>query len=157
MAIEADKHVKIMLDRMERISQVSAIELYIKLEPCAKVGAEEIQQTTTSFQVTVPNSQYESFTHVEDDDDNDDEDDKDYADDTTINGEDFVNRDEYEERIDRGDFEIDIDDYEIATNVHADDIFDCGEIATNVYANNAISVQYIMNTIPAYAPPINCA
>ena len=42
MAIKADKHVKIMFDKMERITQVSAIELYIKLEPHANVGVEEI-------------------------------------------------------------------------------------------------------------------
>ena len=57
MAIETDKHVKIMFDKMERIAQVSAIELYIKLELRAEVGAEEIQQTTTSLQVTVPDAQ----------------------------------------------------------------------------------------------------
>ncbi|KAK9996417.1 hypothetical protein SO802_021103 [Lithocarpus litseifolius] len=56
MAIEADKHVKIMFDKMERITQVSVIELYIKLEPGADVGVEEIQQATTSLQVTVPNA-----------------------------------------------------------------------------------------------------
>ena len=67
----------------------------------------------------------------------------------TVNGEDFVNRDEYKERIDRGNFEIDIDNHEITTNVHADDIFDCGEID----ADNAISDQNIMNTIPAYTLP----
>ena len=33
IAIETDKHVKIMFDKMERITQVSAIELYIKFEP----------------------------------------------------------------------------------------------------------------------------
>ena len=38
MAIEVDKHVKIMFDKMERITQASAIELYIKLEPCVEVG-----------------------------------------------------------------------------------------------------------------------
>ena len=59
MAIEADKHVKIMFDKMERIVQVSAIELYIKLELRAEVGAEEIQQTTTSLQVTIPDAQYD--------------------------------------------------------------------------------------------------
>ena len=53
MTIEADKHVKIMFDKMERIPQVSAIELYIKLELHAEVGTEKIQQTTTSLQVTV--------------------------------------------------------------------------------------------------------
>ena len=35
-------NVKIMFDKMERITQVSAIELYIKLEPHANVGVEEI-------------------------------------------------------------------------------------------------------------------
>ena len=29
MAIEADKHVKIMFDKLERISKISGIELYI--------------------------------------------------------------------------------------------------------------------------------
>ncbi|XP_030957023.1 TMV resistance protein N-like [Quercus lobata] len=67
----------------------------------------------------------------------------------TVNGEDFVDGDEYEERIDRGNFEIDIDNHEITTNVHADDIFDCGEID----ADNAISDQNIMNTIPVYTLP----
>ena len=60
MAIEADKHVKIMFDKMERIAQVSAIELYIKLEPRVEVvGTEEIQQTTTRLQDTIPNAQYD--------------------------------------------------------------------------------------------------
>ncbi|XP_050277140.1 disease resistance protein RUN1-like [Quercus robur] len=59
MEIEADKHVKIMFDKMERIAQVSAIELYIKLELRAEVGTEEIQQTTTSLQVRVPDAQYD--------------------------------------------------------------------------------------------------
>ena len=43
MAIEADKHVKIMFDKFERIPEVNGIELYIQLEPRAKVGIEEIQ------------------------------------------------------------------------------------------------------------------
>ncbi|XP_075659826.1 TMV resistance protein N-like isoform X2 [Castanea sativa] len=84
MTLEADEHVNIMFDKMERTAQVSAIELYIKLELRAEVGAEEIQQTTTSLQVTVPNAQN-----------------------------------------------------------------DCGETD----AENAISVQNIMNTIPAYTLP----
>ena len=143
MAIEADKHVKIMFDKMERITQVSAIELHIKLEPRAEVGVEEIQQTTTSLQVTVPKALYEYFTHVEDDDDDDD---KDYVDEIAINGEDFINRDEYEERIERGHFE----DFErdIERNSDDDETFDRSEPE----ANNFISVQNIMDTIPAYAP-----
>ena len=63
MAIEADKHVKIMFDKLERIHEVINIELYIQLEPRAEVGIEEIQQTQTSLQVTVLNAQYEYFTY----------------------------------------------------------------------------------------------
>ena len=77
--------------------------------------------------------------HVEDDDDDDNNDD-DFVDETTINGEDFVDRDEYQQRIEREDFERDIDD---------DEIFDHSETD----ADNVISVQNIMNTIPTYAPP----
>ena len=49
MAIEIDKCVKIMFDKLERIPEVNGIELYIQLEPHAEVGIEEIQQTTTSL------------------------------------------------------------------------------------------------------------
>ena len=100
MAIEVDKHVKITFDKLERIPEVSGIELHIQLEPCAEVGIEKIQQTTISLQITISDAQYEYSTHVEDDDDDDE---------TTINGENFVDRDEYEERIERGDFERDIE------------------------------------------------
>ena len=77
MAIEADKHVKIIFDKFERIPKVSGIELYIQLELRAEVGIEEIQLTTTSLQGTVPDAQYEYFTHVDDDDVHDDDDDDD--------------------------------------------------------------------------------
>ena len=148
MVIEADKHVKIMFDKQKRIPEVSGIELYIKLELHVEVGVKEIQQTTTSLHVIVPDAQYEYFTHVEDDDDDDDDgndddddnDNNDYVDETAINGEDFVDRDKYEESIERGDFERDIDD---------DEIFDHSE--TDV--DNVISVQNITSTISAYAPP----
>ena len=75
------------------------------MEPRAEIGIEEIQQTTTSLQVTVPDAQYEYSTHVEDDDDddNDKSDDDDYVDENiAINGEDFVDRDEFEERMTLG-------------------------------------------------------
>ena len=49
MAIETNKHVKMMFDKLERIPEVNGIELYIQLEPHAEVGIEEIQQTTTSL------------------------------------------------------------------------------------------------------------
>ena len=73
------------------------------MELRAEVGIEGIQQTITSLQVTVSDTQYEYSTHVEDDNvhaDDDDDDDNDYVDETiAINSEDFVNKDEYEERI----------------------------------------------------------
>ena len=149
MAIGADKHVKIIFDKLDRIPTVNGIELYIQLEPCAEVGIEKIQQTTTSLQVTFPDAQYEYSTHVDDDvhanddddDDNDESDDDDYVDETTaINGEDFVDRDEFEERIEQGefgDFERDIDDNETLDYSELD-------------ADNVISVQNITNIIPAY-------
>ena len=60
MAIESDKHMKIMFDKMERIAQVNAIELYIELEPRVEVvGAKEIQQITTRLQDTIPDAQYD--------------------------------------------------------------------------------------------------
>ena len=141
-----------MFDKLERIPEVNGIELYIQLELRAEVDIEEIQQVTTSLQVTVLDAQYEYTTHVkhddvhadDDDDDEDDNDDDDYVDETTaINGEDFVDRDEIEERIERGDFgdfERDIDDDETLDGSEPD-------------ADNVISVQNITDTIPTYAPP----
>ena len=78
--------------------------------------------------------------HVKDDDDNNNDNDDDYIDETAINGENFVDRDKYEERIERGDSERDIDD---------DVIFDHSETD----ADNVISVQNITNTIHAYTSP----
>ena len=170
MAIEADKYVKIMFDKLERIPEVINIELYIQLEPRAEVGIKEIQQTQTSLQVTVPDAQYEYFTHVEhadvhadedvhaddddkdededdddyEDEDEDEDDDDDYVDDNiAINGEDFDDRDEIEDRIEQGDFrdfERDIDDDETLDGFQLD-------------ADNVLSVQNITDTILAYSPP----
>ncbi|KAK9996823.1 hypothetical protein SO802_021509 [Lithocarpus litseifolius] len=148
MAIEVDKHVKIIFDKLERIPKISGVELYIQLELHAEVGIKEIQQTTTSLQATILDAQYEYSTHVEDDDvhddDDDDDDDDDYIDETAINDEDFVNRDEYEERIQRRDFKRDIE-----RDSDDDEIFDHSEPDVD----NVISVQNITNTIPAYALP----
>ncbi|KAL0001927.1 hypothetical protein SO802_015708 [Lithocarpus litseifolius] len=118
MAIEADKHVKTMFDKLERIPKVNGFELYIQLELRAEVEDDD------------------------DDDDDDDDNDDDYVDETAINLEDFVDRDEYEERIERGDFgdfERDIDD---------DETLDDNE----PNADNVIIVQNITNTISTYAP-----
>ena len=137
MAIETNKHVKMMFDKLERIPEVNGIKLYIQLELCVEVGIEEIQQTTTSLQVTVPDAQYEYSTHVgyydvHTDDDEDDDDNDDYVDEMiAINSEDFFDRDGFEERIERGDFgnfERDIDDDETLDGSEPD-------------ADNVISVQ----------------
>ncbi|KAL0015295.1 hypothetical protein SO802_002364 [Lithocarpus litseifolius] len=170
MVIETNKHVKIMFDKLERILEVNGIELYIQLEPRAD---DEIQQTTTSLQVTVPDAQYGYSTHLEDDDvhvnndvnaddddddddddgdyDDDDDDDDDYVDETTaINSEDFPDRDDFEERIDRGDFgdfERDFGDFE--RDINDDETLD----GSGPNADNVISVLNMENTIPSYAPP----
>ena len=86
--------------------------------------------------------QDESFTHLV-------EEDEDYVDHTAINGEDLENGNEYEETIERGDFDKDVDHHEIATNLHADDIFDCDENDVD----NDIGVQHVTNTTPTYTPP----
>ncbi|XP_075640562.1 uncharacterized protein LOC142612344 [Castanea sativa] len=44
MAIKADKQVKMMFDKLERIAEVTMIELYIQLEPRAKV--DYVDETT---------------------------------------------------------------------------------------------------------------
>ena len=43
MAIEEDKHVNIMFDRMEKMAHVNVIELYISVGPHAEVGGKEVQ------------------------------------------------------------------------------------------------------------------
>ena len=52
MAIKEDKHVKIMFNRIHKMPQVNATELYVSSEPLAEVDAEEVQQKTTSLQFT---------------------------------------------------------------------------------------------------------
>ena len=122
MVIETDKHVKIMFDKLERIPEVTNIELYIQLEPCA-VWQEDIQQTTTSLHVTVPDAQYEYSIHVEDDDvyvdgddDDDDADDDDYVNETTAvnNDDDDDDDDDYvdETTIVNNNDDDDDDDYD---------------------------------------------
>ncbi|KAK9998056.1 hypothetical protein SO802_017659 [Lithocarpus litseifolius] len=171
MPIKEDKHVKIMFNMMERWAQVANIELCVTLEPRAEVSIEEIIQTTTSLQVAVldnhnnitlggytppfqetpttiesePSNRYEDqfCTHrgksstlpvVEDED---------------CFGEDLDDRDEYEERIERGDFDRGVDDHEITPNPHVDDMAECDEDD----ADAAITVQHVTNTPPVYEPP----
>ena len=53
MAIKENKHVKIMFNRIHKMPQVNAAELYVSSELLAEVDIEEVQQTTTSLQFTV--------------------------------------------------------------------------------------------------------
>ena len=52
MAIKEDKHIKIMFNKIHKMPQVNAAELYVSSEPLAEVDAEEMQQKTTSLQFT---------------------------------------------------------------------------------------------------------
>ncbi|KAL0000286.1 hypothetical protein SO802_019888 [Lithocarpus litseifolius] len=52
MAIKEDKHVNIIFNRIHKMPQVNAAELYVSLELLAEVKTEEVQQTTTSLQFT---------------------------------------------------------------------------------------------------------
>nr|XP_023920886.1 uncharacterized protein LOC112032347 [Quercus suber] len=132
MSITEDKHVKFMFSKMQKWEQAADFKLYVTLEPRAKVGVEEeIVQTTTSLQgesSTVP--------IVEDEDED-------------CVGEDVDDRDEYEERIDNGDFDRGLDDHEIAPILHVDDMAECDEDD----ANTNVRVQHVTNTTPVYEPP----
>ena len=147
MAITEDKHVKFMFSKMQKWEKVADFELYITLELRAEVGVEKIVQTTTSLQFAVlddrcnyttlggytppfqetpttiesePGNRYEdqfcthrgeSFTvPVVEDEDGD------------CFGEDLNDRDEYEERIEQGDFHRGVDDHEITSIPHIDDM-----------------------------------
>ena len=160
MVIETDKHVKIMFDKLERIAEVTNIELYIQLEPRA-VWQKDIQQTTTSLQVTVPDAQYKYSTHVEngevhadgdddDDDDNDDDDDDDhdgYVDETTT-----INNDDDDDDDDYVDENIAINGEDFANRDEYEDMIGRGDFERDIdddetldgsepYADNVISVQ----------------
>ncbi|KAK9986429.1 hypothetical protein SO802_031380 [Lithocarpus litseifolius] len=135
MAIKEDKHVKIMFNRIHKMPQVNAAELYVSLEPLAEVDTEEIQQTTTSLQFTalddgcttmggytmgsymLPSQDHADNTsetlqpqetHLGEEDEDKDHD--------ANNGENLDDMDEYEERIERGDFHRDVDDHELVPN-----------------------------------------
>nr|XP_023897457.1 uncharacterized protein LOC112009355 [Quercus suber]XP_023918595.1 uncharacterized protein LOC112030141 [Quercus suber] len=154
MVMEEDKHVKIMFDRMEKMAQINAIELYISAEPHAEVGGEEMQQTTTNLQFILLDDRSttlegytppceEKPTPIEKEGSHRyrgkfckprdesfthlEEEEEEDVNQSAINGEDLDNRDEYEETIKRDDFDEDVDDHEIAANLNADDIFDCDE------------------------------
>ena len=116
--------------------QVNASELYVSSRLLAEVDAEEVQQTTMSLQFTalddgctmggyemgdytLPSQDHVVNTgetlqpqekHLRGEDEDEDED---HA---TNDGENLDDMDEYEERIERGDFDRDVDDYELVPN-----------------------------------------
>ena len=52
MAIKEDKHVKMMFNRIQKMPQVNAAELYVSLEVPADNTTKVVQQTTTALQFT---------------------------------------------------------------------------------------------------------
>ena len=55
MVIKEDKHVKMMFNRIQKMPQVNAAELYVSLEALADNTTKVVQQTTTALQFTALN------------------------------------------------------------------------------------------------------
>ena len=130
MVIKEDKHVKILFNRIHKMPQVNTAELYVSSKLLAEADTEEVQQTTTSLQFTtlddecmtmgsytLPSQDHATNTgetlqpqetHLGEEDK-----DEDHA---VNNGENLDDMDEYEERIERGDFDRDVDDHELVPN-----------------------------------------
>ena len=75
--------------------------------------------------------------------------DEDCVDHAAINDQDLDDKDKYEERIERGDFDRGVDDHEITPNPHVDDMVECDEDD----ADATIGVQHVTNMTPVYEPP----
>ena len=65
------------------------------------------------------------------------------------NGENLDDMDEYEERIERGDFDRDVDDHELVPNFEEENI----EYHDEGDADDDIGVQHNTNMTTAYTPP----
>ncbi|XP_030924517.1 uncharacterized protein LOC115951450 [Quercus lobata] len=52
MAIKEDKHVKMMFNRIQKMPQVNAAELYVSLEASVDNSTEVVQETSTALQFT---------------------------------------------------------------------------------------------------------
>ena len=173
MAIKEDKHVKMMFNRIQKMPQVNAAELYVSLEASVDNTTEVVQQTTTAVQQTTTALQftalddgcstmggyamggyasqegyamgryasqegyamggyamggytlpsqdyvanigetlYSQETHLEEEGE-DPLEDEDHA---ANDGENIDDMDQYEERIEQGDFENDVDEHEVILN-----------------------------------------
>ncbi|XP_050280913.1 uncharacterized protein LOC126721880 [Quercus robur] len=127
MVIKEDKHVKMMFNRIQKMSQVNAAELYVSLEASVNNSTEVVQETSTALQFTtldngcttmggyamggytLPSQDYvantgetlySQETHLEEEDEDEDED---HAANDNINNDDM---DQYEERIEQDDDDI---------------------------------------------------
>ncbi|KAK9985285.1 hypothetical protein SO802_030236 [Lithocarpus litseifolius] len=170
MAIKEEKHVKIMFNRIHKMPQVNAAELYVSSEPLAEVDTEEIQQTTTSLQFTALDEECTTMggytmgsymlpsqdhtantsetlqpqeTHLGEEDEDEDE----YH--AANNGENLNDMDEYEGRIKRGDFHRDVDDHELIPNFEEENM----EYHDEGDAEDNIGVQHDTNMTTAYTAP----
>ena len=144
--------------------------LYVSSEPLAEIDTKEVQQTTTSSQFTtlddgcttmggytmggytllsqdhaanIGETLQPQETHLGEEDEDEDED---HA---SNNGENLDDMDEYEKRIERGDFDRDVNDHELVPNFAEENM----EYHDKGDADNDIGVQHDTNTTTAYTPP----
>ena len=171
MAIKGDKHVKMMFNRIQKMSQVNAAELYVSLEASVDNSTEVVQETSTALQFTtldngcttmggyamggytLPSQDYvantgetlySQETHLEEEDEDEDED---HAANDNINNDDM---DQYEERIEQGDFENDVDEHEVVPNFEEENMeyHDEGDAD-----DDDIGVQHDTDTTIGYRAP----
>ena len=167
MAIKEDKQVKIMFNRIHKMPQVNAVELYVSSQLLAEVDTKEVQQTTTFLQFTALDDGCTTMggytmggytllfqdhtantgktlqpqeTHLREEDE--------YH--AVNNGENLDDMDEYEKRIKRGNFDRDVDDHELIPNFEEENM----EYYDESDANDDIGVQHDTNTTTAYTPPV---
>ena len=178
MMINKDKHVKMMLNRIQKMPQVNAAELYVSLEAAVDNTTEVVQQTTTAVQQTTTALQftalddgcttmggyamggytlpsqdyvantgeplYSQGTHLEEEGEDEDED---HA---ANDGENIDDMDQYEGRIEQGDFENDMDEHEVVPNFEEENMeyHDEGDAD-----DDDIGVQHDIDTTTGYRPP----
>ena len=142
----------------EIVQTTTSLQFAVLDDRCTILGGYTplFQETPTTIE-SEPDNRYEdqfcshrgessTLPVVEDEDEDEDED---YVDHAAINCEDPDDRDEYEERNERDDFDKGVDDHEITHNPHVDDMAECDEDD----ANATIRVQHVTNTPPVYEPP----
>ena len=177
MVIKEDKHVKMIFNRIQKMPQVNAVELYVSLEALANNTTEVGQQTTTALQFTALNDGYTTMggytmrgytmggytlpsqDHVANTGEilypqethlkeEDKDEDKDHA---ANDGENIDDVDEYEERIEQSDFENNVDDPEVVPNFEEENM----EYHDEGDADDDIGVQHDTNTTTCYRPPVD--